>query len=113
MTPRQRKLLAELDVPHGACLYGADVRVARALEKIGLVTITDEGDFRPGGRSDGERWSVDLTDKGREYARAPRVVCWRCEHEWSSAERSPDAKCEKCGADCDGETHAVMVREDE
>lgn len=58
MTARQEDLLVDLRRRGGAFLYGADVTVSRALARLGLVTIEDCGDFRPNGRSDGERWLV-------------------------------------------------------
>lgn len=65
LTERQRKLVRKLfDDGGSAYLYGADVAVARKLEKAGLVTIEDYGAMRPHGRDDGERWDVTLTAAG-------------------------------------------------
>lgn len=68
MTAPQRKLLVSLLKNDGRHLRGAEVRVARNLEALGLVVLEDNGSLQLGGREDGERWSASITDKGREQA---------------------------------------------
>lgn len=58
MTGRQEALLAEIRAGRVFYVYGSDVQVARALERRGLVTLTDNGELEPGRNRDGERWSV-------------------------------------------------------
>lgn len=66
LTDRQRELLDSLRRrPHGDYISGGQVTTARALEKLGLVTVTDDGNMVIGGRVDGERWSADITEKGK------------------------------------------------
>ncbi len=48
-------------------IRGAQVRTARVLANLRLVTLTDDGPMTFGGRVDGERWSVELTDDGRAH----------------------------------------------
>jgi hypothetical protein len=61
LTERQLELYEYLVHRVASFLDGADVRVARVLERHGLVTITDNG-FMPRSphsrRSDRERWYV-------------------------------------------------------
>jgi hypothetical protein len=61
MTPRQAELLASIRDSGGMHLRGADVRVARHLERAKLIAITDNGKKldAPGGHDDGERWWVE------------------------------------------------------
>lgn len=55
----------------GDCFaYGADVRVARNLESMGLTVVEDCGSLTLNGRSDGERWHVKLTELGKVVASA-------------------------------------------
>lgn len=69
LTPAQRALLDHLRVrPNGDYISGSQVTTARALEKLGLVVLIDNGHMIDGlsGRSDGERWDCTITEKGRE-----------------------------------------------
>jgi hypothetical protein len=63
LTTRQRLLLNEIRISGARFLSGADVRVARTLAAIGLVTLEDNGaaDVR---RNDGERWWCTLGKRG-------------------------------------------------
>lgn len=78
MTPKQEALLNDLYTSGGSYLRGADVRVARALEKLGLITLEDNGKMKtPGsGRTDGERWMASLVTKTEAptVANTTRVV---------------------------------------
>lgn len=66
LTGPQRELLDSLRRrPLGDYISGGQVTAARALEKLGLVTVTDDGNMVIGGRVDGERWSADITEKGK------------------------------------------------
>jgi hypothetical protein len=59
LTARQLALYEELLASGGEFCWGADVRVARRLERFGLVTIEDNGAMiTVHGRTDGERWMV-------------------------------------------------------
>jgi len=81
LTKKQLELMESL-VPRGRYLRGAEVRIAQRLK--GLVQLDDNGEMRtgPGGRSDGERWTAELTDAGRAMmSRVPApgwcVSCYR------------------------------------
>lgn len=56
LTARQYELLQRVRKAGSCYLKGADVRVARLLEKLGLVTIEDLGEVILDERNDGERW---------------------------------------------------------
>lgn len=58
MTKRQHRLLDALRASGVRYVTGADVRVAKALEGMGLVTVEDYGEMRQAQsrRQDGERW---------------------------------------------------------
>lgn len=49
----------------GIHIYGSEVRAARALEKLGLLTLVDDGEAPMGGNRDGERWSIEKLDRAR------------------------------------------------
>ena len=49
----------------GIYIYGSEVRVARALEKRGLLQLVDDGESPMGGNRDGERWSIEKLDRAR------------------------------------------------
>lgn len=49
----------------GIHIYGGEVRAARALEKLGLLTLVDDGEAPMGGNRDGERWSIEKVDRTR------------------------------------------------
>lgn len=69
LTAAQRALLDHLRVrPLGDYISGPQVRTARSLEKLGLVTLVDNGALVlcGTGRSDGERWDCTITEKGRQ-----------------------------------------------
>jgi len=52
--------------PDGRYVRGAEVVAARKLADLGLVTLEDcGGSLRPGGRSDGHRWWMEVTDLGK------------------------------------------------
>jgi len=62
-THAQERLLAKLRARGGsAYVKGPEVRVARALERAGLVALEDNGEMKePGsGRVDGEQWCATL-----------------------------------------------------
>ena len=65
LTPARRTLLKHV-LGDGFYITGSGVRVARALEAAGLVKLEDNGAL--GRRSDGERWTCELTDTGRALA---------------------------------------------
>jgi hypothetical protein len=65
LTPARRALLKYV-LGGGYYATGSDVRVARALEAAGLVKLEDNGTL--GRRSDGERWTCELTDTGHALA---------------------------------------------
>lgn len=67
LSPPKLALLAKVFAASdaGVYIYGSEVRTARALERVGLVTITDDGEAPMGGNADGERWSVELTNRAR------------------------------------------------
>lgn len=77
-------------------VWGSELRVARRLENVGFVAITDNGEMIIDGRTDGERWSVELTAKG--YAAVQTIR--RCTHLASGDERGPfwgPFRCPRCG----------------
>ncbi len=49
----------------GIYIYGSEVRAARALQKLGLLTLVDDGAAPMGGNRDGERWSIEKLDHAR------------------------------------------------
>ena len=49
----------------GIYIYGSEVRAARALEKLGLLPLVDDGESPMGGNRDGERWSIEKLDQVR------------------------------------------------
>ncbi len=66
MTNRQAQLLR--DIAEGVIdfyIAGSDVIVARKLDAAGLLKLEDNGPMIIGGRSDNERWSVEITTAGR------------------------------------------------
>lgn len=67
MTPAQTILLANIRAVEARFVGGSEVQVARALEKLGLVKLTDNGSMVILGRVDGERWWCEavplLTDE--------------------------------------------------
>lgn len=65
-TGPQRALLAKL-ARGGFHLRGVSVHIARNCQRLGLLTLTDDGDTGDGNRS-GERWSAVLTDDGHAVA---------------------------------------------
>ena len=65
LTPARRTLLKHV-LGSGFYVTGSDVRVARSLEAAGLVKLEDNGAL--GRRSDGERWTCELTDTGHAIA---------------------------------------------
>jgi hypothetical protein len=65
LTPPRSALLKYV-LGGGFYVIGADVRVARSLEAAGLVKLEDNGEL--GRRSDGERWTCELTDTGHAFA---------------------------------------------
>jgi hypothetical protein len=67
LTPARRALLKHV-LKGGYYIAGSDVRVARGLEAAGLVKLEDNGSMTMNGRSDGERWTCDLTDSGHALA---------------------------------------------
>jgi len=68
LTPARRALLKYLR-GDGYYVTGADVRVARSLEAAGLVKLEDNGAMQTTWRrSDGERWTCELTDAGHALA---------------------------------------------
>lgn len=68
LTPARRALLKYV-LGGGYYVTGSDVRVARSLEAAGLVKLEDNGAMLTSWRrSDGERWTCELTDTG--HARA-------------------------------------------
>ena len=70
LTAAQRRLIERLG---GKTFFvrGSDVRVARRLAALGLVTLTDDGAFFSGlTNADGERYSAVLTDAGRAALKA-------------------------------------------
>jgi hypothetical protein len=68
LTPARRALLKYV-LGGGFYVTGADVRVARALEEAGLVKLEDNGAMlTTWRRSDGERWTCELTDTGHAIA---------------------------------------------
>lgn len=83
LTARAKAVLARLSLAQdvvlvrvverkGCFVRGADVMASRRLEALGLVVVTDNGSMRGiDGRSDGERWYVELADAdlGREVVR--------------------------------------------
>lgn len=71
LTIKQRAILDAVRASGGHFLEGADVRNARALVRLELVTLEDNGFMSQDhtGRSDGERWwckpvTVGRTDNG-------------------------------------------------
>ena len=48
----------------GCFVHRHEVRTARVLERFGLAGLDDNGELRPGKRSDGERWYCMLTEAG-------------------------------------------------
>ncbi len=72
LTEAQDRLLERVasDVGiYSGYIYGAEVGVARRLQTLGLVVLTDDG-IGYTRRSDGERWSLKITDAGRAYLNA-------------------------------------------
>lgn len=68
LTPSRRALLKSL-LGDGFYIMGSDVRVARSLEAAGLVKLEDNGAMQTTWRrSDGERWTCELTDTGHALA---------------------------------------------
>lgn len=61
----------------GRHLVGAQVRTARTLEETGLAVIEDNGELKPGGRIDGERYYARRTALGHEIVRASQLACDR------------------------------------
>ena len=47
----------------GMYIYGSEVRAARVLEKLRLLTLVDDGEAPMGGNRDGERWSIEKLDR--------------------------------------------------
>lgn len=67
ITPSMRALFCRLwelgaKGPMGTFVTGPEVRTARKLETLGMVTLTDNGHMSQDGtgRSDGERWWVEI-----------------------------------------------------
>jgi hypothetical protein len=69
LTPARRALLKHV-LGGGFYIAGSGVRVARSLEAAGLVKLEDNGSMLTPGdrRSDGERWTCELTDNGHALA---------------------------------------------
>jgi len=65
MSERQWVLLGSLPRRHGRYVRGAEVVAARKLADLGLATLEDCGSLRRFGRSDGERWWMEVTDLGK------------------------------------------------
>lgn len=68
-TRAQRRVLRE--IKSGRSLYGASVRVAQRMERMGLCTVADNGYIRGEREAYGEseRWEVSLTPAGVEALR--------------------------------------------
>lgn len=68
LTAPQLRVLVKLH--HTCFVRGADVRVARALERMGLAELEDYGSSPIDGthNGDGERWQAPLTDEGNALA---------------------------------------------
>lgn len=59
LTPPQQALIRKIE--GGDCyVRGPEIRTARTLVALGVLTLEDNGDLRPGRRVDGERWSAAL-----------------------------------------------------
>jgi hypothetical protein len=68
LTQPRRALLKHV-LGGGFYVTGSDVRVARSLEAAGLVKLEDNGAIlTTWRRSDGERWTCELTDAGHALA---------------------------------------------
>lgn len=68
MTPKQRQLLDAIVASGGGFIHAGDVRVARGLEKLGLIKLDDNGSMRGvDGRSDRERWMTTPTALAATY----------------------------------------------
>lgn len=67
MTPAQHIALQRI-ASGDTTLHGHAVRVARSLEELGFVKLTDYGHMRGRG-VDHERWVAEVTPEGREKAR--------------------------------------------
>ncbi len=68
LTPARRALLKHV-LGGGYYIAGSNVRVARSLEAAGLVKLEDNGEMlTTWRRSDGERWTCELTDAGHALA---------------------------------------------
>lgn len=63
LSTAQQRLLAWSG--RGCFVHRGDVRTARSLMALDLGHLDDNGELRPGGRSDGERWFFSPTDAGR------------------------------------------------
>lgn len=75
LTGPQISLLAKLDdKPDGMYIYGSEIKTARSLVRHGLVALIDDGLSPLGGNRDGERWSIEITEAGRQFLKRPREV---------------------------------------
>lgn len=64
-----RRALLKYVLGGGYYVTGSDIRVARSLEAVGLVKLEDNGAMlTTWRRSDGERWTCELTDAGHALA---------------------------------------------
>lgn len=96
ITEFQRTLLRRLNgrgVDPRDNLYirgAAEVRAARSLEKLGLLTLEDNGD-NGARRSDGERWSATLTEAGVRMAAPMTIERERYAKVWSLTAESARA----------------------
>lgn len=77
LTDFQRTILRRLngagpDPRDNLHVRGAEVRAARALERLGLLVLEDNGLGPDGRNGDGEQWSARLTPAGRDAATIER-----------------------------------------